>query len=71
MANKSQAALGRPRTNIKWASLGIRFKADEKPRVDKSADRQGISTQKFIRRATLAAVKQVEAGKKPSLSDSL
>lgn len=71
MSKIEKPRLGRPRLNLKWSSLGIRFLEAEKPRVDKSADALAISTQKFIRRATLAAVKRVEAGKNPSLPESL
>jgi len=71
MANKSQVVRGRPRTNVKWVSQGIRFKEDEKPRLDAAADTSGLFTASFVRRAALAAVKQVEAGKKPSLPDSI
>jgi uncharacterized protein (DUF1778 family) len=62
---------GRPRTDVKWVSIGIRLKEDEKPRVDSAADASGVFTASFIRRATLAAVKRVESGKSPALPEEI
>ena len=71
-ANKEvKKTRGRPRTDVEWASLGIRFKKHEKPRVGKAAEKAGFFTASFIRRATLAAVKRVESGRAPDLPDDI
>ena len=56
MKTKKTSKMGRPRTDVVWTGISVRFTAAERPDLVKVADAMGLSQAEFIRRATMEKV---------------